>query len=250
MTVTVQTPTYYPNGDGQPVAETFAHFYAIAITVELLRLFLQGQQATVLGNQFLYYAEGEPKKRVAPDVMVIFDVEPGGRDSYKIWEENAVPSIVFEMTSPATQKEDETTKKQLYAELGIMEYWQFDPKGEWIPQKLRGYYLERGVYQPVIDSSSNVLKLRLAVDDSLTNAPTALIAFYHLDSEEKLLVPAELQTQILLEKQRTDIEKQRADVAERQTNLERQRADAAEQRVKMLEDLLSQGRSSDPDSRS
>jgi hypothetical protein len=40
MTVIVQNPTYYPNGDGRPVAETFAHFYAIAMTVELLRLFL------------------------------------------------------------------------------------------------------------------------------------------------------------------------------------------------------------------
>ena len=41
----------YPSGDGQPVAETFAHLYAIMMTIELLRLYLEGTRATVLGNQ-------------------------------------------------------------------------------------------------------------------------------------------------------------------------------------------------------
>ena len=49
----------YPSGDGQPVAETFAHLYAIIMTItsgaseaiELLRLYLEGTRATVLGNQ-------------------------------------------------------------------------------------------------------------------------------------------------------------------------------------------------------
>jgi hypothetical protein len=169
---------------------------------------------------------------------------------------NAVPSVVFEMTSPATKKEDETTKKQLYAELGVTEYWQFDPKGEWIPQKLRGYYLERGSYQPIGDSLSNVLGLRLAVDDSLTNAPTALIAFYRLDSGEKLLVPAELQEQVVREKQRADLaqqqanlERQRAnavqqqaDVERQQAEVERRRADEAERQVKALEEMVARYR--------
>jgi hypothetical protein len=57
----------YPSGDGQPVAETFAHLYAILMTIELLRMYLEGQQATVLGNQFLYYSQGYPKLRTAPD---------------------------------------------------------------------------------------------------------------------------------------------------------------------------------------
>jgi hypothetical protein len=69
------------------VAETYLHFYALLVTLEVLRQYLRGRRATVLGNQFLYYAEGFPRLRVAPDVMVIFEVEPGGRDNYKIWEE-------------------------------------------------------------------------------------------------------------------------------------------------------------------
>lgn len=106
-----QATTTYPNSDGKPVAETYAHFYALLITLEVLRQYLAGRQATVLANQFMYYAQGFPKLRVAPDEMVIFEVEPGGRDNYKIWEEGQVPSVIFEMTSAGTRQQDEVEKK-------------------------------------------------------------------------------------------------------------------------------------------
>jgi Uma2 family endonuclease len=176
----------YPSGDGQPVAETFDHLYAMMMTIELMRLYLDGQQATVLGNQFLYYSQGYPKLRTAPDVMVIFGVEPGGRDNYKIWEENAVPSVVFEMTSPSTRAQDEGFKKDLYEQMGVQEYWQFDPKGEWIAEQLRGYQLVGDLYSPIADNISLALGLRLEATD-------ALISFYRLDSGAKLLLPSELQ---------------------------------------------------------
>jgi hypothetical protein len=195
MTTSTATTIKYPSGDGQPVAETFAHLYAILMTIEVLRLHLQGQQALVLGNQFLYYEQGNLRKRVAPDVFVVFGVAPGGRDNYKIWEEGAVPSVVFEMTSPSTRKEDEGEKKILYAQLGVAEYWQFDPQGDWITEKLRGYRLENGIYQPIVDRLSLALDLRLEVDDSLAYSPTALVAFYHLTTGEKLLLPAEWQAE-------------------------------------------------------
>ncbi len=63
---------FYPTGDGEPVAETYDHLYALLIVLEVLRQFLVDRQATVLGNQFLYYAQGFPRLRTAPDVMVIF----------------------------------------------------------------------------------------------------------------------------------------------------------------------------------
>ncbi len=185
MTTTIASPIYYPSGDGQPVAETFDHLYVILITIEVLRLYLQHEQACILGNQFLYYEEGSTHKRCAPDVMVIFGVKPGSRDNYKIWEEGAIPRVVFEMTSPGTKKEDDGFKKTLYAEIGILEYWQFDPKGQWIPEKLRGFQLVDGEYVPIVNAQSEGLGLRLEVDGTL-------IAFYRLDNGEKLLMPIEL----------------------------------------------------------
>ncbi len=115
----------YPSADGEPVAETYDHVYAILTTLEVLKTYLADRRATVLANQFLYYAQGFRKVRVAPDVMVIFDVEPGGRDNYKIWEEGQVPKVIFEMTSPGTKSEDIINKKDLYEGIEVEEYWLF-----------------------------------------------------------------------------------------------------------------------------
>ena len=186
MTAMITPAIHYPSGDGQPVAETFDHLYAILITIEVLRLYLQDVQACILGNQFLYYEEGNSNKRCAPDVMVIFGVEPGSRDNYKIWEEGSIPSVVFEMTSPGTKDKDDIDKKSLYAQIGIEEYWQFDPKGEWISEQLRGFRLVDKTYVPIVNSISTALGLRLDVTG-------ALISFYRSDNGEKLLIPSELQ---------------------------------------------------------
>ena len=180
-----ETSIIYPSSDGEPVAETYAHLYALLVTLEVLRQYLEGRQATVLGNQFLYYAQGFPKLRVAPDVMVVFDVAPGGRDNYKIWEEGQVPAVIFEMTSSGTKDQDKVFKKTLYEQLGVQEYWLFDPKGEWVKEKLQGYRLRGDEYEQVTDSRSQPLQLRLQVEGQL-------IAFYREDTGEKLLIPGEL----------------------------------------------------------
>lgn len=197
--VSIQT---YPSSDGEPVAETFAHLYAMLITLEVLRQYLVGQRATVLSNQFLYYAQGFPRLRVAPDVMVIFDVEPGGRDNYKIWEEGQTPAVIFEMTSAGTQEQDQSFKKTLYAQLEVQEYWLFDPKGDWIPEQLRGYRLAGEDYAPITDSISQQLGLRLAVEGSL-------ISFYRLDTGEKLLIPDEMAAALKESTHQLEAERQR-----------------------------------------
>jgi Uma2 family endonuclease len=177
----------YPSSDNKPVAETFIHLYAIITTLEVLKQYLEGQQATVLANQFLYYAQGYPKMRVAPDVMVIYDVEPGGRDNYKMWEEGQTPSVVFEMTSASTQEQDKVTKKSLCEQMGVKEYWLFDPKGEWVTGQLQGYRLApvTVLYVPITDSRSEPLKLRVQVEGQV-------LGFYREDTGEKLLLPTEL----------------------------------------------------------
>jgi hypothetical protein len=89
----------YPSSDGEPLAETSIYIDAIINAVVTLRQYLSGQPAIVLTNQFLYYAEGFPKLRVAPDIMVVFNVPPGPRDNYKTWEEGQTPAVIFEITS-------------------------------------------------------------------------------------------------------------------------------------------------------
>ena len=180
-----QSEIFYPTADGEPVAETYDHLYVLLATLEVLKQYLADTQATVLANQFLYYAQGYPKLRVAPDVMVIFNVTPGGRDNYKIWEEGQVPSVIFEMTSSGTKDQDQIFKKTLYEQLGVKEYWLFDPKSEWQEEQLRGYRLRGEIYESISDNRSEPLKLRLQAEGRLIN-------FYREDTGEKLLIPGEL----------------------------------------------------------
>jgi|SRR6478672_4784763 len=220
------TPIVYPSADGEPVAETYDHLYAILTALEVLKQYLAGRQATVLANQFLYYAQGFPKLRTAPDVMVIFNAAPGGRDNYKIWEEGQVPAVIFEMTSKGTKDYDQSFKKTLYEQLGVQEYWLFDPKGEWIEEQLRGYRLRGEVYEPITDSHSQLLQLRLAVEGKL-------ISFYRQDTGEKLLIPDELaqalqgeilarqQAEILAAEERQQREFAQQQLAEMQARLAR-----------------------------
>lgn len=197
----------YPSSDDEPLAETYDHLCAILNTFGVLKQLLQGQQAVVLADQFMYYAQGYPKLRVAPDVMVIFDVEPGGRDNYKIWEEEQVPSVIFEMTSAGTRQKDTGFKQSLYEQLEVKEYWLFDPKGEWLEPQLQGYQLMRGEYVPITNGCSDVLDLRLEVEENY-------IAFFRRDNGERLLIPDELAAALQNELQARQAAEAKANQAE------------------------------------
>ncbi len=231
LPVANQTEIFYPSADGEPVAETFDHLYALLTTLEVLKQYLTNRQATVLGDQFLYYSQGFPKLRVAPDVMVIFDVAPGGRDNYKLWEEGQVPSVIFEMTSGGTQDKDRVFKKTLYEQLGVKEYWLFDPKGEWIEEKLRGYRLRGEIYESITDSRSEPLQLRLQIEGRL-------IGFYREDNGEKLLIPDELAEALQQEVVARQQAEEQAEQQRQRAEQERQRAEQAEAEVEQLKAKL------------
>jgi len=238
------TPTIqYPTGDGQPVAESYVHFWAIATIAQVLTQYLETQPTsepkpryreqpgTVLANQFLYYAQGYPRLRVAPDVMVIFDVAAGGRDNYKMWEEQQVPSVIFEVTSPKTQEQDQHSKRDLYEQMGVAEYWLFDPKGEWIAEQLRGYRLIGEEYVLNPEPISHQLGLRLEVAGALLN-------FYQLGNGEKLRTLSEVTEQAAQAENRAAFEQQRAAQAEHEKAIERQRATLEQQRAERLAQRL------------
>jgi Uma2 family endonuclease len=188
----------YPSSDGEPLAETQQHVLAILMALALLRLYLQEQQAVVFADQYLYYIEGNSRARVAPDVMVVFDIEKRLYANYKIWEGKQTPAIIFEVTSAGTKETDLNFKKTLYEQLGVTEYWLFDPYGEWVAEQLQGYRLnEDGVYKPIRDNCSEVLQLKLQAEEYL-------IGFYRLDNGEKLLTPEELYSANLAANQRAD----------------------------------------------
>ena len=151
-------PVIYPESDGEPMAETEIHILGIlALIATLIERYRNRPDAYVIGNMFLYYEEGDPTARVAPDVMVVFGVPKRQRRTYKLWEEGRAPNAVFEITSRKTRLEDLGTKKALYAEMGVAEYFLFDPEGEYLRPPLQGFRLKGGEYRPIAPGTDSAL---------------------------------------------------------------------------------------------
>ena len=153
----------YPSSDGKPMAENDAQRIAIMYAIGSLEIhFAHRPDVYVAGDLLIYYEEGDPRASVAPDAFVVFGAEDRLRQTYKLWEEPKAPDFVLEVASANTWREDEGRKRALYERLGVREYWQYDPTGEYLGVGLKGHRLVEGAYkpQPVVQSVDRTLILR------------------------------------------------------------------------------------------
>jgi Uma2 family endonuclease len=139
----------YPETDGKPMAESDLHRDIMFLLIRRLQRYFVGKPVYVSGNLLIYYEPGNRRKAVAPDCFVIFDVDQRRRTIYKLWEEEKVPSVVFEITSKSTQHEDLGAKMRLYAQLGVREYFIYDPTSEYLQPALAAFELAGGGYVPM-----------------------------------------------------------------------------------------------------
>jgi len=124
------------------MAESNPHISHVINTREILRhRFRAEKMVSVDANMLLFFQKGFPKRRVAPDVFVVWGVPQKRRRSFKLWIEGQAPQVIFEFTSRETPDEDLGTKRAIYARLGVEEYYLFDPYGEYLRPPLRGYQL-------------------------------------------------------------------------------------------------------------
>ena len=125
-------------------------------------------------NNFLYYEQGNPGAVVAPDVYVVVGASAHLRDTYLLWNEPKGPDFVLEVTSKSTRGTDERRKRDVYASLGVSEYFLYDPRAEYLAPPLQGWRLHDGKYRPLpaatvlsnrgVSVASEVLGLELRDD--------------------------------------------------------------------------------------
>jgi len=169
--IDIATDVLYPESDGKPVAETDWHIWQLLFTRAVLSDFFRDRpDAYASGNMLLYYEEGNPKACIAPDVFVVLGVPKHMRRTYKLWEERQPPSLVIEITSLSTRRQDERSKRALYAQLGVAEYFLFDPLDEYLHPPLQGYRLVGTEYKRIEPDAegalvSQMLGLRLQRED-------------------------------------------------------------------------------------
>ena len=102
---------------------------------------------------FVFYDQSSLNIRVSPDLYVAFGVDAAAvfaRNGYVMWEAGKPPDFVLEVASESTHTIDTGRKPDLYARIGVGEYWRFDPTGgEFYGYHLAGDTLVNGVYQPI-----------------------------------------------------------------------------------------------------
>lgn len=237
---TVPTPSQvmpgevvYPDRDDEPMAETTLHAVLLMTLVTMLREHFAGRSDVfVIGNIFWYYEEGNPAARRSPDVMVVKGIDlkhDSERNSFKTWEEGAVPCVIVELTSASTAAEDREAKYSIYERNGVREYFLFDPYHEYLERPLLGYRLIGGRYEA----------LRPAADGSLPSAELGLrlrpegMALSLVDPRtgQRLPTPPEAYRAAQEARRQAETEGRAREEAERRTEGERRERQVAEQRA-------------------
>jgi Uma2 family endonuclease len=210
----------YPDTDGEPMSETDFHVAAVIWLREALQdHFANTPDVYVASNMLLYFQERNPSARRDPDVLVARGVGKHQRRSFRTFEEGTAPCVVFEIASEETWRRDREDKRIVYAQLGIAEYFLFDPEGVFFDPVLQGFRLQDGVYEP----------LSAAADGSLYSAELGL----RLVSEGPMirLIDARTGAPVLTRHEQAEQERQRAEVEQQRAEQERQRAEQERQRA-------------------
>ena len=140
--------------DPPPVEDGMLQNPIIEDIASILRLHFKPRADSVLvsGPTFILYDINDPNARIAPDCYVVFDVDAHaivGHNSYRVWQWGKPPDFALEIASESTALNDLTTKRDIYARIGALEYWRFDPSGgELYGEPLAGERLVDGRYEP------------------------------------------------------------------------------------------------------
>lgn len=228
----------YPESDGEPMGETEFHVIASLHLYGALRQFFRiSDDIFVAADMFMYYEKGNPKACKAPDVMVVKGVPVAPpRRTFKLWEENAGPCVIFEISSRSTMIEDLITKSVLYATLGVREYFLFDPLREFWKKRLRGFHLSGKEYVEISPDRqgrlfSEELGASLVTENDLLRVidPKTGVPVPSLGEAIDLIEQAQHETQKA--KQETQKIKQQKEIAD-------QKLARARERTQKLEALL------------
>jgi Uma2 family endonuclease len=150
----------YPESDGEPMGETDLHRNWMIRIHDMLTCRYRGERVYVGSDLLVYFEEGSPYRYVVPDVFVVLDCPPGNRNTFKIWEEGIPTTVAFEVTSRSTRRRDIVHKPKAYAEIGVREYFLYDPTCEYLLPPLRGFRLSAESYTEIEPDFSGRLPSR------------------------------------------------------------------------------------------
>ena len=186
--VTPATTIFYPETDGMPLPDGDLSTQTLRRNHFRPQALLRFRVKDVLPYQAIISStivEGNPQTPTYPPICFVLI---GGNvdslwenDRYLMWEVGKAPDFVMEIGSPSTARQDLGPKRDLYASLGVGEYWTFDPSGgDHYGFELQGETLAGGEYREVGDVSrrgrrSMGLQPHAEPGTALAGRPSALL---------------------------------------------------------------------------
>jgi Uma2 family endonuclease len=230
----------YPDRDGRPRSDNSLQEQWISrIRGGLGALYRDDPNVFVASNLMWYPVKGNNRRRLAPDVMVIFGRPKKYRGSYIQHREKGIaPQVAVEILSPGNRKRAMDYKRTIYEKYGVEEYYVFDP----YQIKLEVWLKDGDAFRLEPEPNEFVsprMGLRFELGEDLTiYAPDgrpfldyAEVAHQRDESERRSrLAEREART----ERQRAGEAEQRAGEAESRAQAERQRAETERQRAERL----------------
>jgi Uma2 family endonuclease len=222
-------PTDLPSDDGEPMESPWHAGSGPLIKASYVHA--RGGLMTdyyVGVNMFVYYSwkQVRNKEFKGPDVYVAHNAEGQRQRLYwAIWDEDGrYPDVIIELLSDSTEREDLSSKKQLYEQtFKTSEYFCIAPQVE----RLMGWRLTNGRYEPIEPDERGRLwsaQLGYAIGAWRGVWLGEIHTWPRLFSKDGSVLPTPGEA----EAQRAEAERQRAEA-------ERQRADANAQRIAVLE---------------
>ncbi|HLH61386.1 MAG TPA: Uma2 family endonuclease [Ktedonobacteraceae bacterium] len=109
------------------MGEATQHHAAAVHLEEVLKWLFHEQPCAVYVNLNFYVTDDENEYPIVPDVAVIKGVPYREEISWRIGVTGPAPQVVFEVASDKTWKRDREEKPAVYAQIGVLEYYAFDP---------------------------------------------------------------------------------------------------------------------------
>ena len=234
----------YPYEDDELLAETEYQYEPLTYAVAALKAHYRDRDDVYAqGDMFVYYRMNDPSSVVAPDVFVVFGALGNHkRNSWLTWREgDRQPDFVLEIASESTWHWDASGKRDIYAQIGVTEYWRFDPTGECFNPPLVGERLVNGEYRLIevaddddgmLRGHSDVLSLDICVRDALE------LRLYDPTHGEWLMYYQESQDALQAERTAREATETEFEAKREAFRAERAARQSAERRIRELEEQL------------
>ena len=224
--------------DGEPLDSPW-HRANINLLIEAVLWHRRGRKDYYVGgNMFIYYGKTQSRKGPyrGPDFFLVEGVD-GNRERSYWWvfeEDGKYPNVIIELLSPTTEKEDKTTKKDIYEQtFRTPEYFWYHPD----TKEFAGWRLGNGNYEPITPNEkgrlwSAQLGLWLGTWEGIYQERHATWLRFFDPEGNVVLMDSEF------ESLRADAEKQRADELRQRANEAKRRAESLEAEITKLQALL------------